>query len=61
MNLYSQHYWKLEKYKQNFENMLDLFKKLDKFDQKFELAMYASNYFVYHNTGYYSSSVLEKF
>ena len=56
MNIYSKHYWKIEKYKQNFERMLKLLKK----SKGLELAVYAANYFVYHNTGYFSSSILER-
>lgn len=61
MNQYTEYYWKIEKYKQNFEKMLAYMQTLDDFDQKLNFAMYLADYFVYHNTGYYVSSVLEKF
>ena len=61
MNLYSEHYWKIEKYKQNFEKILDYLEKTDNFEDKLNLAVFAADYFVYHNSGYYTSAVLEKF
>ena len=61
MNKYSEHYWKIEKYKQNFEKMIDKFQSMDISEEKLNFAMYLSNYFVNHNTGYYTSSVLESF
>ena len=60
MTKYSEHYWKLEKYKQNFEKLIERIKSTDNFEEKLDLAVYAAEYFVSHNTGYYTSSVLEK-
>ena len=58
---YSEHYWKLEKYKQNFEKILERLKSINDFEQKLNLAVYAAEYLVYHNSGYYTSSILENF
>lgn len=61
MNLYSKHYWKIEKYKQNFEKLLEYLAKMNESKEKTDLAMYAANYFIYNNTGYYTSSALEEY
>ncbi len=61
MNQYSEHYWKIAKYKQIFEGMIDKFQLMDNSEEKLNFAIYIAKYFVYHNTGYYTSSVLEKF
>lgn len=61
MGLYSEHYWKLEKYKQNFEKILEKLQSEKDIDIKYNLAVFAASYFVNNNSGYYTSSVLEKF
>lgn len=61
MSQYSEHYWKINIYKRNFEKILDSINTTDDFNEKLNLAIYASKYFVYHNTGYFTSSVLERF
>ncbi len=61
MNKYFEHYWKIEKYKQNFDKMLRALVAADNPEMKLELALYAADYFVYHNGGYYTSAVLEKY
>lgn len=60
MGKYSDHYWKIEIYKQNFEKMLKKLQLLDDIEEKLCFASSLAYYFVYHNTGYYTSSVLEK-
>ena len=57
MSQYSEHYWKINIYKRNFEKILDSINTTDDFNEKLNLAIYASKYFVYHNTGYFTSSV----
>ncbi|MBQ9573238.1 MAG: hypothetical protein IJR22_07610 [Acidaminococcaceae bacterium] len=61
MSTYRDHYWKLEIYKQNFERMLNWLQSEKDPDSKLEIALCAANYFVYHITGYFTSSVLEEF
>ncbi len=60
MNQYSEHYWKIERYKQNFERMLELIQNECDFEKKLSLAEYAANYFVYNSGCYFTSSILEK-
>ena len=61
MNKYLEHYWKIEKYKQNFEKMLNIFQTIENPKEKFDFALYLTNYFVFNNIGYYTSAVLERF
>ncbi len=61
MGTYSEHYWKVLIFKRNFEKILDRLKSENDLDSKLEIALCAANYFVYHNTGYFTSSILENF
>ena len=61
MKLYKEHYNKISTFRYNFEKVLERLKAEDNFEIKLELAMYCSNYLVYNNSGYFTSSVLENF
>ena len=61
MSQYFEHYWKIEKYKQNFEKMISYLNHIDDFNKKLNFAIYIADYFVHYGTGYYTSSVLENF
>lgn len=61
VNLYTEHYNKVADLKRNFEKILEKLNAVEKFEDKLELALFAAKYFVYNNTGYFTSSVLEKF
>lgn len=61
MGLYSEHYHKISAFRYNFEKILEKLNTVTDFETKLELAMLGANYFVYNNTGYFTSSVLENF
>lgn len=61
MGLYKEHYDKISIFKYNFEKVLERLSSETNFETQLELAMYAANYFVYRNTGYFTSSILENF
>lgn len=61
MKLYLEHYNKISTYRYNFEKVLEKLNKITDFETKLELAVFCANYFVYNNTGYFTSSVLENF
>ena len=61
MGLYSEHYNKISTFRYNFEKVLEKLNTVTDFETKLELAMYGSNYLVYNNSGYFTSSVLENF
>lgn len=59
MELYNSLYKKVEIQKQNFELILSNLKEKKNEETKLSLAMYASTYATFHNTGYFTSSILE--
>lgn len=61
MKLYKEHYNKISTFRYNLEKVLERLKAEDNFEIKLELAMYCSDYLVYNNSGYFTSSVLENF
>lgn len=61
MGLYSEHYYKISTFRYNFEKILEKLNIVVDVETKLELAMFGANYFVYNNTGYFTSSVLENF
>ena len=61
MELYSKHYEKISELRYNFEKILQRLKVETDFETKLQLAMFAADYFVYNNTGYFTSSILETF
>lgn len=60
MELFKKHYDKVATQRTNFETMLAVLQKTDDMYQRIELAEYALHYAVLNNTGYFTSSVLEK-
>ena len=61
MGLYSEHYYKISIFRYNFEKILEKLNTVIDVETKLELAMFGANYFVYNNTGYFTSSALENF
>ncbi len=61
MGLYDKYYPKLSILKTNFENILERLQTEKDFDKKLSLAICGAKYFVYNNSGYFTSSVLEQF
>lgn len=61
MNLYSEHYNKISIFRNNFEKILEKLKSKSDSTTKLKYALCAANYFVEYNTGYFTSSILEKF
>ena len=58
---YSKYYSKIEIQKYNFEKIIEKIKKESSFENKLSYALYALNYAVYNNCGYYTSHFLENF
>ena len=60
MGLFEKYYDKVALQRTNFETMLAVIEKTNDMQEKLELAESASYYAVHNNTGYFTSSVLEK-
>lgn len=61
MALYEKYYRKIAIFRYNFEKILSALEKESDFKKKLRLALCGANYFVYNNSGYFTSSVLENF
>lgn len=60
MGLFEKYYDKVALQKTNFETMLTMIETTDDIKEKLEIAEFALHYATYNNTGYFTSSVLEK-
>lgn len=60
MGLFEKYYDKVAIQRTNFETMLEAIQKTDDIKEKLEIAEFALKYAVYNNTGYFTSSILEK-
>lgn len=60
MGLFEKYYDKVALQRANFETMLAVIEKTDDMQEKLQLAEFASYYAVHNNTGYFTSSILEK-
>lgn len=61
MGLFEKYYDKIAIQRANFKTMLAVIQKTDDIKEKLEIAEFALKYAVYNNTGYFTSSILEKF
>ena len=61
MNIYQNFYKNISRQKTFFEGMLALLHKTNKFSDQLEIAQMALLYALTHNTGYFTSAVLENF
>lgn len=60
MGLFEKYYDKVAIQRANFETMLEVIQNTDDIKEKLEIAESALKYAVYNNTGYFTSSILEK-
>lgn len=60
MGLFEKYYDKVAIQRTNFETMLEVIQKTEDMQEKLEIAEFALKYAVYNNTGYFTSSILEK-
>ena len=60
MGLFERYYNKVALQRANFEKMLDIIEKTKDIEKRLETAEFALHYAVFNNTGYFTSSILEK-